>query len=79
MIFVIHGKTNKTHKELTKIIKKYGHKVHDHVSNLSNFKTDYLISNNINDNCRKNNDAKLYNIPIITEQELFNILKKEEL
>ena len=71
-VFCITGSLTlyKNRTELKKLIEDYGGKVVDSVSN----KTNYLINNNINSTSIKNVKAKSLNIPIITEQELTDML-----
>ena len=71
--FVITGKLQnfKNRQELVDIIEAAGGKVSSSVSS----KTDYLVNNDINSTSSKNKKAKELNIPIITEEELLEILK----
>ena len=73
MIFVITGNLNeyKNRDELVKQIEGYGGKVTNSVSK----NTTYLINNDINSNSTKNQAAKKFNIPIITEIEFKEIIK----
>ena len=71
--FVITGKLQnfKNRQELIDVIEAAGGKVATSVSS----KTDYLINNDVNSTSSKNKKAKELNIPIITEEELMEILK----
>ena len=71
--FVITGKLQnfKNRQELIDVIEAAGGKVATSVSS----KTNYLINNDINSTTGKNKKAKELNIPIITEEELLEILK----
>ena len=71
-IFVITGKlqTYKNRTELKNEIEKFGGKVTDSVSS----KTTYLINNDINSTSSKNKTAKQLGIPIITEQQLKDMI-----
>lgn len=71
--FVVTGGVNlfSNRNELTKYIKSYGHKVVDSVSS----NTDYLINNDIHSNSSKNKKAKELNIPILTEEDMKNIIE----
>lgn len=69
MFFAVTGYTNITHNELRKNINEYGH----HMGDFVNEKTDYLIANSVS-TTRKYLDAIKYNIPIITEEELMEML-----
>ena len=71
-IFVITGKliNFKNRQELVDIIESAGGKVASSVSS----KTNYLINNDVNSTSSKNKKAKELNIPIITEQELMEML-----
>ena len=73
-IFVITGKlTNfKNRQELVNVIENAGGKVSSSISS----KTDYLINNDINSTSSKNKKAKELNIPIITENELMEMLNE---
>ena len=73
-IFVITGKlTNfKNRQELINIIENSGGKVSSSISS----KTNYLINNDINSTSSKNKKAKELNIPIITENELMEMLNE---
>ena len=70
--FCITGKLNKykNRTELKNIIEQHGGKVVDSVSN----KTSYLVNNDISSTSSKNVKAKSLNIPIITEDQLIEIL-----
>ena len=71
--FVITGKLQnfKNRQELVDLIEKAGGKVQSSVS----AKTMYLINNDVNSTSSKNKKAKELNIPIITEDELMEMLK----
>ena len=71
--FVITGKLQnfKNRQELVDIIEAAGGKVASSVSS----KTNYLINNDVNSTSSKNKKAKELNIPIITEEELMEMLK----
>lgn len=71
-IFVITGKTIefKNRNELKDFIESNGGKVTGSVSK----KTDYLVNNDVNSTSSKNKTAKELNIPIITEQQLINLI-----
>lgn len=73
-IFVITGKlTNfKNRQELVNVIENAGGKVAGSVSS----KTNYLINNDVNSTSSKNKKAKELNIPIITEEELMEMLNE---
>ena len=70
--FVITGKLQnfKNRQELVDIIEAAGGKVSSSVSS----KTNYLINNDVNSTSAKNKKAKELGIPIITEQELMEML-----
>ena len=71
--FVITGKLQnfKNRQELVDVIEANGGKVASSVSS----KTNYLINNDVNSTSSKNKKAKELNIPIITEEELMEMLK----
>ena len=71
-IFVITGKTLhfKNRNELKSFIEENGGKVTGSVSK----KTNYLVNNDVNSTSSKNKTAKELNIPIITEQELIDLI-----
>lgn len=71
-IFVITGKTIKfkNRNELKDFIENNGGKVTGSVSK----KTNYLVNNDVNSTSSKNKMAKELNIPIITEQELIDLI-----
>ena len=72
LTFVITGKLGHHYKnrdELKKIIENAGGKVTSAVSS----KTNYLINNDINSNSEKNVTAQRLNVPILTEDEFFNL------
>ena len=71
-IFVITGKTLhfKNRNELKSFIEENGGKVTGSVSK----KTNYLVNNDVNSTSSKNKTAKELNIPIITEQELVDLI-----
>jgi len=73
-VFVITGSLTEfnNRNELVTVIEKNGGKV---VSSVS-AKTNYLINNDIESTSSKNKKAKELNIPIITEKELIEKLKK---
>jgi DNA ligase (NAD+) len=70
--FCITGKLQfyKNRTELKNEIEKFGGKVTDSVSS----KTTYLINNDINSTSSKNKTAKQLGIPIITEQQLKDMI-----
>lgn len=70
--FCITGKlqTYKNRAELKNEIERFGGKVTDSVSS----KTTYLINNDINSTSSKNKTAKQLGIPIITEQQLKDMI-----
>jgi DNA ligase (NAD+) len=70
--FVITGKLQnfKNRQELVDVIEAAGGKVASSVSS----KTNYLINNDVNSTSSKNKKAKELNIPIITEEELMEML-----
>jgi DNA ligase (NAD+) len=72
--FVITGSLvhYKNRNELVKIIENLGGKVSGSVS----AKTSYLVCNEIS-NSKKCKEAKKYNIPIITEEELIKLINKK--
>ena len=72
MIFVITGKLSKKRDDIKKDIEKHGGKVTGSVSS----KTNYLVCNDKNSTTGKSVDAKKFNIPIITEEELMMLLDK---
>jgi NAD-dependent DNA ligase len=72
MNFCITGVTNKTHNEIKKVLRKEGHHCGDHIFE----NTDYLIANYPSET-RKYRDALKYNIKIINEKELGDILYAE--
>ena len=71
-IFVITGKTIefKNRNELKDFIENNGGKVTGSVSK----KTNYLVNNDVNSTSSKNKTAKELNIPIITEQQLIDLI-----
>lgn len=69
MYFVITGQTDRGQEKLKKIIRSKGHHVGDHV----NQNTDYLIANYPSVTTKYKN-ALLFNIPIISEEELFKLI-----
>ena len=71
-IFVITGSLNifTNRDEAKEKIESLGGKVAGSVSK----KTDYLVNNDINSTSGKNKKAKELSIPIITEEELINML-----
>ena len=71
--FVITGKLQnfKNRQELVDVIEANGGKVASSVSS----KTDYLINNDVNSTSSKNKKAKELNIPIITEEELMEMIR----
>ena len=71
-IFVITGRLQlvQNREKLINIVESYGGKVSSNISNHTN----YLINNNINSTSAKNKKAKELNIPIITEQDFFNLI-----
>lgn len=72
--FVITGSVNKfaNRDELKSKIESLGGKVTGSVTK----KTNYLINNDINSTSSKNKKAKEFNIPIITEEDFINMIKK---
>lgn len=72
-IFVITGKLQnfKNRQELVDVIETNGGKVASSVSS----KTNYLINNDINSTTSKNKKAKELNIPIITENDLLEMIR----
>lgn len=62
----------KNRNELKELIESLGGKVISSVSHSTN----YLINNDINSNSNKNKTAKKLNIPIITENDLLDIIEK---
>lgn len=71
-IFVITGKTShfKNRNELKNFIEENGGKVTGSVSK----KTSYLVNNDVNSTSSKNKTAKELNIPVITEQQLIDLI-----
>lgn len=71
-LFVITGSLNhyKNRDELKNILETNGAKVGNSISS----KTSYLINNDINSNSSKNKKAKQLNIPIITEEEVMEMI-----
>lgn len=69
MYFAITGQTNRGQENIKKIIRSKGHHVGDHVYQ----DTDYLIAN-YSSLTTKYKNALLFNIPIITEEELFKLI-----
>ena len=71
-IFVITGKTShfKNRNELKNFIEENGGKVTGSVSK----KTNYLVNNDVNSTSSKNKTAKELNIPVITEQQLIDLI-----
>ena len=69
MYFVITGQTDRGQENIKKIIRDKGHHVGDHV----NQDTDYLIAN-YPSLTTKYKSALLFNISIITEEELFKLI-----
>lgn len=70
--FVITGRLQliQNREKLINIVESYGGKVSSSISS----HTDYLINNDINSTSTKNKKAKELNIPIITEQDFFNLI-----
>ena len=70
--FVITGRLQliQNREKLINIVESYGGKVSSSISSHTN----YLINNNINSTSAKNKKAKELNIPIITEQDFFNLI-----
>ena len=70
--FCVTGKVHhwKNRDELSAAVTAAGGKVTSSVSS----KTDYLVNNDINSISSKNQKAKELGIPIITEEELLNML-----
>ena len=73
--FVITGSLSiyKNRDELVSILEKAGAKVVGSVSK----KTNYLINNDNTSNSSKNVKARELNIPILTEEQIYNMLKGE--
>lgn len=73
--FVITGALNhyKNRNELVSVIELNGGKIAGSVSK----KTDYLINNDINSESGKNKKAKNLGVPIITEDDFNNLIRKE--
>lgn len=71
-IFVITGKTShfKNRNELKNFIEENGGKVTGSVSK----KTNYLVNNDVSSTSSKNKTAKELNIPVITEQQLIDLI-----
>lgn len=71
--FVITGSLNHfaNRDEAIKKIESFGGKVSGSIS----AKTSYLVNNDVNSNSSKNKKAKNFNIPIISESELIEMLK----
>ena len=61
---------HKNRTELKTLIEKNGGKLTESVSS----KTSYLINNDINSTSSKNKTAKSLGVPIITEQQLLDLL-----
>ena len=72
-IFVITGKLKnfKNRDELVSVIENAGGKVASSVTS----KTNYLINNDVTSTSAKNKKAKELNIPIITEEDLMEMMK----
>lgn len=70
MNFVITGKLSRKRDDIAADIERAGGKVTGSVSG----KTNYLVCNDKNSNTGKSADAKRLGIPVITEEELMNIL-----
>lgn len=72
-IFVITGKLKnfKNRDELVSIIENAGGKVASSVTS----KTNYLVNNDVTSTSAKNKKAKELNIPIITEEDLMEMIK----
>ena len=70
--FVVTGSVNhwKNRKELTNFLESKGHKVTGSVTK----KTDYLINNDVDSTSSKNKKAKELGIPIISEEQLKELL-----
>jgi DNA ligase (NAD+) len=70
--FVITGRLQliQNREKLINIVESYGGKVSSNISSHTN----YLINNDINSTSAKNKKAKELNIPIITEQDFFNLI-----
>jgi len=72
-IYVITGSLNTiSRNDLKALIESKGGRVSGSVS----AKTTYLINNDSNSTSGKNKDAKRHGIPIITEEQFFDILKE---
>ena len=71
-VFVITGRLQliQNREKLINIVESYGGKVSSSISSHTN----YLINNDINSTSAKNKKAKELNIPIITEQDFFNLI-----
>lgn len=72
LTFVITGSLTKPRKEYQSLIESLGGKVTGSVSR----NTNYLICNDKNSNSGKSKTAKDLGIPVVTEEEFFEILKK---
>ena len=72
MTFVVTGKLNifKNRNELIERVESVGGKVSGSVSK----NTTYLVNNDVDSSSSKNKKAKELNIPIITEQELYDMV-----
>ena len=72
-IFVITGKLKnfKNRDELISIIENAGGKVASSVTS----KTNYLVNNDVTSTSAKNKKAKELNIPIITEEDLMEMIE----
>jgi len=71
LIFVITGRLSRKRDDIKTDIENAGGKVTNSVSS----KTSYLVCNDKNSTTGKSADAKRLNIPIITEEELMNMIK----
>lgn len=71
LIFVITGRLSKKRDDIKKDIENSGGKVTNSVSS----KTNYLVCNDKNSTTGKSADARRLNIPIITEEELIEMIK----
>lgn len=71
LTFVITGSLSVPRKEIELLIESKGHKCSSSVSS----NTNYVVTNDSSGNSSKLKSARKLNIPIITEEELKNILK----
>ena len=71
LTFVITGSLSVPRKEIESLIESKGHKCSSSVSSSTN----YVVTNDKSGSSSKLKSARKLNIPIITEEELKNILK----